>query len=45
VPVVAGARRRRSGATRFSEGAGLPGIPGAPRVTKTGHVVFGRFRS
>lgn len=45
VPVVPGARRRRSGATRFTEGAGLPGIPGAPRVTKTGHVVFGRFRS
>jgi hypothetical protein len=31
--------------TRFSEGKGLPGSPGAPRVSKSGQVVFGRFRS
>lgn len=45
VPVLPGARRRRGGVTRFPTGAGLPGIPGAPRVSKAGHVVFGRFRS
>ena len=45
VPVLPGARRRRGGVTRFPEGAGLPGIPGAPRVSKSGQVVFGRFRS
>lgn len=45
VPVLPGARRRRGGVTRFPEGAGLPGIPGAPRLSKAGHVVFGRFRS
>jgi diguanylate cyclase (GGDEF)-like protein len=45
VPVLPAARRRRGGVTRFPDGAGLPGIPGAPRVSKAGHVVFGRFRS
>ncbi len=45
VPVLPGARRRRGGVTRFPGSAGLPGIPGAPRVSKAGHVVFGRFRS
>ncbi len=44
VPVTPGARRRRDGVARFPEGAGLPGIPGAPRVSKSGQVVFGRFR-
>lgn len=44
VPVLPGASRRR-GVTRFSEGKGLPGIPGAPRVSKSGQVVVGRFRS
>lgn len=44
VPVTPGARRRRGGEARFPEGAGLPGIPGAPRVSKSGQVVFGRFR-
>ena len=44
VPVLPGASRRR-GMTRVSEGKGLPGIPGAPRVSKSGQVVFGRFRS
>ena len=37
-------KRRPTSATPFPDGAGLPGLPGAPRVTGAGQVVFGRFR-
>jgi EAL domain-containing protein (putative c-di-GMP-specific phosphodiesterase class I) len=42
-------RRAETGAGQdvaaFPTGTGLPGIPGAPRLTRTGHVVLGRFRT
>jgi len=37
-------KRRRARVVPFREGAGLPGIPGAPRLGTSGQVVLGRFR-
>lgn len=38
------AKKRRAVVAPFDSRKGLPGLPGVPRLTRTGHLVMGRFR-